>query len=1071
MSKLTPMILALLMLASTSLVALDWAELENEEKMETEGRSGPDADIVSIIAPMATTTDTITGETRNTLRAGDNVNFDIYIANSGDADITEMSVTVTVHIAEGGNRAGIATDSAGNELSWTNGDVVCDDTFVCPWQTLAPGDTLSNGKYRMNYQGSNVVWTPDTGDYMVVISVDALDDTGIENDEKEIIVKVTDWQDIVLDLSWDSGKEVESGSDQKAFTLEISTDGSTSWSARNVTVALQVTGLLDSATDSLNNDILGTTTHTDFGNLSNVEVFRHENEENNFTLDDRYVMDFGQSTTWTGYLDPDTSSLSGDYKVQVNLVSFVMYGQFPDCEEVVNNRNDPNLTMTYIHNCEVLKYQDDDASTSEDEIMGKIQTYHDIGITQLVVNQGYIGEEDELNGTFEIFSGPSLPGLTNGPLNPTWSKVQATVQHMGSDPGNEYDWKVTFNVENTQTGAVHTEDADSCMFGTGPDYMHMMLGFNETDPMAAAEVGEACIMFNFVPGIYNITASVSMINIPSEDDGTGTMVGKYSDMSGRNNNAEIYEISALNNRPTVTLTLENTEDIIIGETMIDIAADAYDADDETGEGLNYVWTHPGMELAEDGTPLPSLCNGLGSGFANCVLFAGEQIFAGIQNYGVTVTDEFGSSTTAYINVFTWNAVQANSTASHTVGEGDNAVVTEIDMIYNLVYNGANPFTFTLAGTDESVTKDLSEFGYAGEYNSEAVLDYDPLTRYLGGDVYSQNISISYNSDHLTPTSIFWVSPSNVWVELDATLSESSSSGLIEIDPGMDVLGAGNIVLMGGELQIIEVPTASPTGLSVVATKGGNIEATWGYSGSTVPDFDYLSMEICDSANNCDTTRENVSVNGAMMSGQTDTTHGETYTFTLQVCNLGGCNPTIATGSAVADKQVDGDVKATSMSVANKDDSTWTVTWVVDGDASDVAGWKVCWSDYAWTVAGDMPTQCTDALSAGDAEIMKPGGTSKKYHFTAVAFDDKGNMNTDVSMTDIQLTIDNTQTDPCEANPDSEECQTIGTDEAKGAEVPTWTWGVIIGLVVVAFVVGAFILSRGGDGDGDKDWDY
>ena len=103
--------------------------------------------------------------------------------------------------------------------------------------------------------------------------------------------------------------------------------------------------------------------------------------------------------------------------------------------------------------------------------------------------------------------------------------------------------------------------------------------------------------------------------------------------------------------------------------------------------------------------------------------------------------------------------------------------------------------------------------------------------------------------------------------------------------------------------------------------------------------------------------------------------------------------------------------------------------------------------------------------------MKPGGTSKKYHFTAVAFDDKGNMNTDVSMTDIQLTIDNTQTDPCEANPDSEECQTIGTDEAKGAEVPTWTWGVIIGLVVVAFVVGAFILSRGGDGDGDKDWDY
>ena len=46
-----------------------------------------------------------------------------------------------------------------------------------------------------------------------------------------------------------------------------------------------------------------------------------------------------------------------------------------------------------------------------------------------------------------------------------------------------------------------------------------------------------------------------------------------------------------------------------------------------------------------------------------------------------------------------------------------------------------------------------------------------------------------------------------------------------------------------------------------------------------------------------------------------------------------------------------------------------------------------------------------------------------------------------------------------------------SDGADSGEVPTWTWGVIIGLVVVAFVVGAFILSRGGDGDDGKDWDY
>ena len=39
MSKLTPMILAVLMLASTSLVAMDWAELENNTMTEADGRS------------------------------------------------------------------------------------------------------------------------------------------------------------------------------------------------------------------------------------------------------------------------------------------------------------------------------------------------------------------------------------------------------------------------------------------------------------------------------------------------------------------------------------------------------------------------------------------------------------------------------------------------------------------------------------------------------------------------------------------------------------------------------------------------------------------------------------------------------------------------------------------------------------------------------------------------------------------------------------------------------------------------------------------------------------------------
>ena len=142
MSKLTPMILAVLMLASTSLVALDWSELENNSMTEADGRTGPDAQVTSILSPRATTTDSITGEQLHTLKAGEDVHFETYIENVGDSAISEMGITVTVYLAENGARGMIAKDSAGNDLSWNNGDVVCDDSFVCPWSSIGAGELL-----------------------------------------------------------------------------------------------------------------------------------------------------------------------------------------------------------------------------------------------------------------------------------------------------------------------------------------------------------------------------------------------------------------------------------------------------------------------------------------------------------------------------------------------------------------------------------------------------------------------------------------------------------------------------------------------------------------------------------------------------------------------------------------------------------------------------------------------------------------------------------------------------------------------------------------------------------------
>jgi hypothetical protein len=112
----------------------------------------------------------------------------------------------------------------------------------------------------------------------------------------------------------------------------------------------------------------------------------------------------------------------------------------------------------------------------------------------------------------------------------------------------------------------------------------------------------------------------------------------------------------------------------------------------------------------------------------------------------------------------------------------------------------------------------------------------------------------------------------------------------------------------------------------------------------------------------------------------------------------------------------------------------------------------------------MPETCqTTTGTTLDVDISTWSAGTYTYHFTAVPVDALGNSMAAASMNsiDYQRDSDNTNTD---------DGTTIIGDDVEGG-VPTWTWGVIGGVVVVAFIVGAFILSRGGEGDEGKDWDY
>ena len=157
---------------------------------------------------------------------------------------------------------------------------------------------------------------------------------------------------------------------------------------------------------------------------------------------------------------------------------------------------------------------------------------------------------------------------------------------------------------------------------------------------------------------------------------------------------------------------------------------------------------------------------------------------------------------------------------------------------------------------------------------------------------------------------------------------------------------------------------------------------------------------------------------------------------------------------VADKQVDGDVAATNLAVAAQD-MQWVISWDITGDTSGVAHWHVCYTTDDFT-AGEMPTPCPDMVMGPDATTLSidmPPSAPVKYFFTAVPMDALGNMDAAASMNSI---IDTRVADNSNMNDNS---NTIGdTGDDASSSVPTWTWGLIGGVVIVAFIAGAFILS-------------
>ena len=1026
---------------------MDIHELEEQVVIdETGARAGADASVVAITTPKESTCN-IAG-CRNTLQVGEEVTFSAFIKNVGDADITELSYSVTVYLTDSSQAVGgIAKDASGNDLVWENVDAMCDDGTICDFDSttnpLAAGAFLGGGKLTLQRSGADIVWTPTQGEYMVEIAVDSPIDADTSNDAELVYVIVEDWYDIEVDLTWldGSGEEMDTSSldasslQSAQFKLTVTADGSENFNPREVNIRLETSGQV--ATATLGSDDIKGISYVTVGTTQTVETYANETDPNATQTGSRSVLSYQTAWEMSGELIP-TGDANAQFEITAEVANYTLYGQYDECVESEEATEGNENVTTWANFCEVLQNNDDRPKTDYDELTGSKVTYDDIRISRMGIYQGY---NSDCTGAASTFTQEG----EDGDLNVGCSLLYADVEHRGSDPNKAYGWNVSYSIALDGT-TLTTGTMNECTVGIDMPYVYSPLG-------GQAPTGAVCVQTTLEPGEYTFDMTLTMDAKGSTD--TDPMPWSGGTDQRTSNNGATMVIDVINNLPVITSFELTTEgDIVVAqESPLVFAVEAFDVDDPSGEGLSFAYSYPGGEIGG--------CSGTQAEGATVCTSPVLPDFIGNSPVTVVVTDSHAGEVSQEIDMFVWNSAVATATSD-----------AGIEVQYSLVYNGQSEYTITSFTDADTSSYDAVQLeGFTGTYAAVAAMDYTPSTTYTASDVLDQSISVIVAKD-VEATSLWYIDGSGKWILLsDASTDVDATTEMFTYDvpDNSPVVPSGKMVLMGGELAQASIPDASVSGFSAEAQRGGAIAMTWDITG-TLLNSDSIVVSICAAQADCDDAFEATVADEdrTYTYSGSQTTHGETYHLEVAVCNEQGCStPGIA--SVVADKQVDGDVAATNLAVAAQD-GQWVVSWEVSGDSSDVAMWHVCWSTEDFTI-GEMPTPCPDAAMGADATTvsidMPAVRTGQEYFFTAVPMDALGNMDAAASMNSI---IDTRVSDNSNTNDGN---GTIGdTGDDASSSVPTWTWGLIGGVVIVAFIAGAFILSRGdGEGGEGKDWDY
>ena len=1019
MRKMTPMILVILMLASV-LSNIDVAELqEMNEYEETSGRASSDAEVVAITSPRETST-MPNGEKADELLAGVAVNFRAYIKNSGDAALEDLQYHVAVYNSQNGNRGDIAQDNNGNDLQWTNGQVIC--MVGCSQQSLAAGAFLNGGETTLvDSSGNAFEWMPNTGNYFVVVSVTSAEQGDPGNDEVSIAVSVKEYYDVIVDLTWvDSNGDDIDGNIQATdatdfrITVELDAPSSPLMNIRNASVAISVSGATSNAPASAT-----------LGSSMTVETY-NDFDSGQTDSDTRLVIgDDGDPLTNGTYTGTATYTLTppadGAFSVEVELTDYTVY----------ESGNCASITAT----CEVAKTGSDDEFQGNNiaEIGGSSSTFHDI-----VLGEFQIWKElgDDSEDSLAIYGGLGLD--ISSSLSPGTYLLYAEGLYASSSSSLLYEWQTNFTITDMSDNTQAVFVANECDVDEG--YTHAVLGIATDKTPDASPNAVACTEITLGEGEFNIEADFLMIGAYDENDGSIDV--KIGDMANSNNRYD-YLVDVVNYAPQIlsveTTAKEGTE-LIAGTSNNQFTATVTAFDVEGGE-LLYNWARN-----SDGQPIEG-CDG------NTCTVTVDASMVPTFRFFVSVTDEYGLGDYVDVEVSVWNSATATS----------SGLANGVTAVYDLVYKGSS---LDVTFADGDTTTELTLPGCDGTYAPAAAVVMSPSTTYDTKDISTQTIMVHFPNT---------VSATEMWLNVGTTYMQVASGTPEEIDAttsgytyniaaGSDMIIDGTtLYLLTEECATLAAPDNTVTGFTATAAKAGGITMNWQVS--ALLSDERVVLTLTDSAGTEVAELEYLDGTFSTTYAGTNTMHGETYAISAAVCNGVGCS-TAATASVTADKEVAA-VTAENFKI-DEVGETWVLDWDASSDDADVASWLVCYMKSSFTAEDMAQLVGTDACVATD----DTGATINKYtqagvfnvYFTAVPVDVVGNIATAGSIDYIEYSRDADNTNPGDGS--------TTTDSEASSGVPTWTWGVIGVVVVAAFIVGAFILSRGDGEEGDdKEWDY